>query len=131
MEDDVPGDHRINFRASKEDIELIRQAAAITKRSMVSFGMAVMLHAANNVLAGSSELVPTSSPAPQAKPSTGHADPGPRDVAPARVIPQTHVLIGDTLILKSQEAAYRRDFLGEGGPVDRDDDMSMMIRKHF
>jgi hypothetical protein len=77
----MPGDHRINFRAQKKDIELIQQAAALTKRSMVNFGMSVMLHAAKNVLAGETGKVQASPVAP-AGPASGqkvseklHSDP--------------------------------------------------------
>lgn len=63
----MPGDHRINFRAEKKDIELIREAAGQVRMSMVTFGMKAMLDAAKNVLAADSSKVQTSQPVQEDK----------------------------------------------------------------
>lgn len=59
----MPGDSRINIRVTAEEADRLKKAAAALRMSLTAFMVRTTLHAAENVVAGSTGLVHISAPA--------------------------------------------------------------------
>jgi uncharacterized protein (DUF1778 family) len=77
MEVKMPGDARINIRASQEDVEAVKKAALAMRKSLTTFLLEPALHIAQQVNSGEVQLVVTS-PAAQKEPAK--VQPGPSRV---------------------------------------------------